>query len=558
MKVILCSINSKYIHSSLGVWYLYSAAKTVKTDHTVQVHEATINNQVEVIVADLAAFDGDVVGFSTYIWNVDYVKKVAATLKKINPKLIIFLGGPEASYDSESLLQESYIDFIIKGEGEGQFISLLKNNFDICGKTLIEGPCTEYINPYSEEYFTALNGRICYLETSRGCPFNCAFCLSGRDENVRFFPFDQAKKNILALANSGTKTVKFVDRTFNCNDKRALELFTFINEEYAKGDIPQGVIFHFEVEADLFSNETLAYLKTVPKGLFQFEAGLQSFNVPTLKAVNRRSDIDHLVHNLRSIVQGQNIHLHIDLIAGLPFEDYETFAKGFNLAYDIKANVIQLGFLKLLKGSDLEKDKEKYNYVYADYSPYQVISNDSISYKWLNELKKSEDAVERLYNSGRFAYTLEYLIKASGLSPYEVFYRFGSFVQEKGEKSPALSLYAQLLFEFFSDFKGVDKLVLRDALAADRITTDNTGRLFPFTHVLDENYKDITAVLKNCDLGLFESQKEKAKQGKIGFAIMYSQINKPVVIADYTNFNPVFNNFDHKFISLQEILSKKL
>ncbi|MEG1782007.1 MAG: DUF4080 domain-containing protein, partial [Oscillospiraceae bacterium] len=507
MKIILCSINSKYIHSSLGVWYLYSAAKKYDNRHDVQVYEGTINNQIEDIITDLSAFEADVIGFSTYIWNVDYVNKIAQTIKKINPKVTIFLGGPEASFDALRLIEKPYVDFIIKGEGEGAFIKLLAEDFNPeeneenrgeaptdKSKRIISGACCEYINPYSDEYFKALKGRICYLETSRGCPFNCGFCLSGRDENVRFFELSEAKRNIIALANSGTKTVKFVDRTFNCNDKRGLEIFKFIHEEYEKGNIPHGVIFHFEVEADLFTKETLAYLKTVPKGLFQFEAGLQSFNPITLKAVNRRSDIAHLVDNLRSIVAGGNIHLHIDLIAGLPFEGYDSFTKGFNLAYEIKANVIQLGFLKLLKGSDLESNKAQYGYSYTDYSPYQVICNDSISYQELSELKKAEDAVERLYNSGRFAFTIEYLLKHSGLTAYEIFYNFGKFVQEKGEKSPSLSLYAQLLYDFFCKVNGVDEESFRDAMAVDRIITDNTGRLFPFAHIIDERYKDITYV----------------------------------------------------------------
>ncbi|MBQ5323986.1 MAG: B12-binding domain-containing radical SAM protein, partial [Oscillospiraceae bacterium] len=328
MKIVLASINSKYIHSSLGVWYLHCAAKTAGTDHTVQVYESTINSHIEDIVADIYGLNPDVVGFSCYIWNIEYVKKITENLKKINPKLKIFFGGPEAGFDAQNLLDTTVVDLFIKGEGEQAFINLLQNDFTAKEKVIV-APVTEYFNPYSEEYFSALKGRIVYLETSRGCPFHCAFCLSGRDENVRFFDMDISKENIIKLANCGTQTVKFVDRTFNCNDKRARDIFEFIFEQRQLGNIPEDVVFHCEVEADLFTQETLDYLKTMPKGLFQFEAGLQSFNPETLKGVDRRHNVEHLVHNLKEIAQMKNIHLHIDLIAGLPYEDYDSFAKGF-------------------------------------------------------------------------------------------------------------------------------------------------------------------------------------------------------------------------------------
>ena len=317
MNVVLVSINSKFIHSSLGVWYLYSASKTAKSQHNVSVYESTINNRIEDITEDIFRLNADVVGFSCYIWNIEYVKRISEFLKQINPQIKIFYGGPEASFDAENLIEKPYVDLIIKGEGEKSFINLLESNFDTEEK-IVSNPCDIYCNPYTEEYFEKLNGRIVYLETSRGCPFCCAFCLSGRDETVRFFDMAVSKDNILRLANSGTQTVKFVDRTFNCNDKRALEIFKFIKNSRDEGKIPLNVVFHFEVEADLFSRETLDYLKTVPQGLFQFEAGLQSFNRETLKAVNRRHDTEKLISNLKEIASKGNIHLHIDLIAGLP------------------------------------------------------------------------------------------------------------------------------------------------------------------------------------------------------------------------------------------------
>ena len=550
MKIILASINSKYIHSSLGVWYLYSAAKSVGTDHTVQVYESTINNHVDDIVADIYNLNPDAVGFSCYIWNIELIKKVTECLKKINPELKIFYGGPEATFDAQHLLDTTAVDFVIKGEGEQAFAELLQKNFAVEEK-IVSAVTEQYFNPYSEEYFKALNGRIVYLETSRGCPFHCAFCLSGRNENVRFFDMEISKQNIIKLANSGTQTVKFVDRTFNCNDKRAREIFGFIHEQRQQGNIPEDVVFHCEVEADLFTQETLDYLKTMPKGLFQFEAGLQSFNPTTLKAVDRRHNIERLVHNLREIAQMKNIHLHIDLIAGLPFEDYTSFAKGFDMAFDIGAEVIQLGFLKLLNGSPLEAEKEKHGYKYWSYAPYQVISNNYISYADLLNLKLAEDAVERIYNSNRFPNTLAYVLKSTAISPFELFFGMGEYCQQIGLQSPSLDTYTATMQQYFSMLKGVDKAVLRDEMAKDRIITDRTGKLYHCLHIADERMKYIRIALNNVDMDIFPNQREKAKQGKIGFAILYSNGEEQVVLADYTQQDKVTGHYSDKILPLQ-------
>ncbi|MEG3028827.1 MAG: DUF4080 domain-containing protein [Oscillospiraceae bacterium] len=557
MKIVLCSINSKFIHSSLGVWYLYSAYKQTQTHHTVTVYETTINNQIEDIVADLTREKGEVIGFSCYIWNIEYVKKIAMTLKQINPKLIIFLGGPQASFDACDLLKNEWVDLIIKGEGEQPFVQLLKSDFHTSSQIVEQDyNCKTYYNPYTPEYFAALGGRICYLETSRGCPFSCAFCLSGASENVRFFDMDISKQNIIALANSGTQTVKFVDRTFNCNVERTLEIFIFITEQREKGEIPRGIVFHFEIEADLLTKEILDYLATVPKGLFQFEAGLQSFNVKTLQAVNRRSDINRLVGNLKAIVEMGNIHLHIDLIAGLPYEDYDSFTKGFDLAYKIRANVIQLGFLKLLKGSTLERENALYNYKYLQYPPYQVLSNDSISYEDLLKLKTAEDVVERLLNSGRFAKTIEFLLEKTALAPYQLFFEFGEYVQRIGLHSPSLDTYTTALFEYFKGREGIEERALRDVIAYDRITTDRGGKLFACLHINDERLKHISIAFKNVELGIFQNQQEKARQSKLGFCIIYSQGTEKVLVADYTDYDSVKGIYASKMIELSEILAE--
>lgn len=553
MKVILASINSKYIHSSLGVWYLFSAAKSINTCHDVQVYESTINNRIDDIVADIFNLDADVVGFSCYIWNIEYVQKIAENLKKIKPQLKIFFGGPEASFDAENLLADTCVDFIIKGEGEECFIGQLKNNFT-AEKTVLSAPVTQYYNPYSKEYFDALNGRIVYLETSRGCPFSCAFCLSGRNENVRFFDMEISKENILKLANCGTQTVKFVDRTFNCNDQRAREIFDFIYTRRLQGNIPENVVFHFEVEADIFSQDTLDYLKKMPKGLFQFEAGLQSFNPQTLKEVNRRHNVEKMVHNLKQIAQMKNIHLHIDLIAGLPYENYNSFAKGFDLAFEIGAEVIQLGFLKLLKGSTLEKEREMHGYKYLSYAPYQVISNNYIGYADLLKLKTAEDAVERIYNSNRFPNTLKYVLEQTKMPPYQLFYGAGQYCEKEGLQSPSLESYTAAIFGYFSSLDNVEKAQLRDKMATDRIVTDKTGKLYHCLHIADDRMKHIRITLNNIDMGIFKNQREKSKQGKLGFCILYSSGTEQVVVADYTQQDRVTGQYPYKILPLEKFL----
>ncbi|MBQ6897205.1 MAG: DUF4080 domain-containing protein [Oscillospiraceae bacterium] len=555
MKIVLASINSKYIHSSLGVWYLHSAAKAADTAHTVEVYESTINNHIDDIVADIYNLAPDVVGFSCYIWNIEYVKKITECLKKINPQLKIFFGGPEAGFDAQHLFKICDVDYIIKGEGEQAFINLLKNDFTVAEKVIM-APVTEYFNPYSEEYFNALKGRIVYLETSRGCPFHCAFCLSGRDENVRFFDMDVSKQNILKLANCGTQTVKFVDRTFNCNDKRAREIFEFIYTQRTLGNIPENVVFHCEVEADLFTQETLDYLKTMPKGLFQFEAGLQSFNPQTLKAVDRRHNIERLVHNLKEIAQMKNIHLHIDLIAGLPYEDYTSFTEGFDLAFEIGAEVIQLGFLKLLNGSPLEAEKEKHGYKYWSYPPYQVICNNYIGYGDLLKLKLAEDAVERIYNSNRFPNTLKYVLNVTNMSPYSLFCGMGEYCDKIGMQSPSLDTYTAAMLEYLSLLNGVDKAQLRDEMAKDRIITDRTGKLYHCLHIADERMKYIRIALNNVDMDIFENQREKAKQGKIGFAVLYTNGQEQVILADYTHIDKVTAQYPHRIMPLEIFMPK--
>ncbi len=550
MKVTLVSINSKYIHSSLGIWYLFAAAKEIDKSEEINIIEGTINQPINDLIEEILKEDFDVIGFSSYIWNIEISKKIASIIKKLYPDKTIFFGGPEASFDAKELIKNDYIDFIIKGEGEEVFQNLLNTDFKI-SEEIIQGSISKYINPYTPEYFQKLNGRIVYFETSRGCPFSCSFCLSGRNENVRFFDFDECMNNLIKLANSGTQTIKFVDRTFNCNDKRALEIFKFINKKLQEGLIPKNVVFHFEIEAELFSKETIEFLKTIPEGLFQFEAGLQSFNKQTLKAVFRNEKIEKLVENLKEIAKIENIHLHIDLIAGLPFEDFESFKQGFNLAYEINADVIQLGFLKLLKGSTLETQKEEHSFITQDFSPYQVMENKYISYNDLVRLHSAEDAVERLLNSQKFKLTIEFALEKLKIQAFDLFLDFGEYIKDKGIKNPSFDLYASHLYSFLIAKENITEKELRDVMAKDFMICHNTGKLPKFLQIFDKRLKDISASLKQDEHSFFKDINSKAKEAKIGICILYSEDKEKVLLVDYSKKHKVLERFNYEIIDIE-------
>ncbi|MEG0522466.1 MAG: DUF4080 domain-containing protein [Erysipelotrichaceae bacterium] len=564
MKVLLVSVNSKFIHSSLGIWYLYSSYKDIKpkldnegTNIIVDIYESTINTLYSDTIKSIVEQAPDVIGFSTYIWNIEYILKIASSLKKIlNCK--IFLGGMEASYNYNNLLMNNdYIDFIARNEGEEVFKSLLLNEFNnlnninniayVSNGEVVTTPlltCSaSYVNPYSDKYFECLNGRIAYIETTRGCPFSCAFCLSGRHDNVHFFDLDIAKDNILRLANSGCKTVKFIDRTFNCNEKRSLELMKYILDLHNQGMIPSDITFHAEIGADLFQHESLEFFKTLPQGLFQFEAGLQSFNVKTLEAINRKTNVDKLVSNLLAIKACNNIHLHIDLIAGLPYENYESFKEGFNLAYKLDAGVIQLGFLKLLRGSTLESQKDLYDYKYLDYAPYQILSNKFISYNELVKLEIVEDCVDHLINSSKYRTSFKYMLKESKLTCFDLLYKFGCYHETFKQKSVSQETYAKQVYDFCLKELKLEQMKIRDLLCYDKMCSDQFGRVYAFLHIEDKLLSKIKAYLKYNTLDDID-YKEALKQGKLGLFIAYSS-NK-VIIINYLNYNKANEVYEAK------------
>ncbi|NLN14610.1 MAG: DUF4080 domain-containing protein [Tissierellia bacterium] len=437
MNTILVSLNSKYIHSNLAIRYL---SKYVSSMKRVDIYEFTINQSPEFIASEIYRLSPNLVGFSTYIWNLKETLGVCEILKLVKPDLKILLGGPEVSYDGEIIMEEyPFIDYIIYGEGEETFKEFLQKEpkgelEDIRGliyregDRIIKNPERDLIMdlntipfPY-DEGSRGLENRIVYYESSRGCPFNCQYCLSSTIRGVRYLDLDRVKRDLSFLIDEKVKQVKFVDRTFNANKEHAMEILKFIKEKD-----PDNINFHFEITAHLIDQDFLDLLKDVKEGLFQFEIGVQSTNDETIDAIKRTTDFTQLSDVVRTIKSFKNIHLHLDLIAGLPYEGYDSFKESFNDVYNLRPEKLQLGFLKLLKGSGLRLNQAKHGYKYIDEPPYQVLESKYISYGDLLKLKDIEDLVEKYYNEGYFENALNYLIKEYYNSPFDFYEDFSSY-----------------------------------------------------------------------------------------------------------------------------------
>ncbi len=533
-KAVLCALNSKYIHTNLAVRYIKSFVDVHCQGAECVLVEDTVNGNIHDTAKKILSLSPDIAAFSCYIWNIEQILEMCERIKSQKPDTTIVLGGPEVSFNPEEYIEKSYVDYVVCGDGEKSVSALFDyishggafpENLGICysshSKNIISAPyceknlgCIE--SPYTEEYLSAVSGRIAYMESTRGCPFSCAFCLSGADHGVRFFDDDFVKNAILKLWNSGAKTIKFIDRTFNANKTHAEMILSFILENYEK--MPK-VCFHFEISADILADSTIALLSSAPRGLFQIEAGLQSFNHHTLEAVSRKADTEKICENVKKIISFGNIHTHIDLIAGLPYEDFDSFRDSFNKAYALQAHTLQLGFLKLLHGSKLRTEADSHGFVFSENPPYEIISTKWLTVKDLGKLRDVEDANEKISNSGRFATSLAYVLEKSALSPFDLFLDFG-----KKESMP-LDDYTSLVFEYFSNLKNIDKAVLRDKMCCDRLSSNKSGRLPKCLQIEDKKLADITYRL--------ETNPDTApKKGvKRLVCILYSE-NK-VVYADY-------------------------
>lgn len=533
-KIAICTLNSKYIHASLSPWCLRAGVEAYASSQVeVVVIDATVNQKQEEVLEHLLKEDYALVGFSCYIWNISSTKSLAEAYKARRPETPVVFGGPEVSYHPERVLGD-WADFVLSGEGERPFAQLVdvvlggKEDWgSVLGLSYVgkEGmvisppyvSLEEPPSPYCPGYFAQLQGKIAYVESSRGCPYSCAFCLSGRGEKVRYFSLERVKGELVALANSGTQTVKFVDRTFNSSYQHCDAILAFLLEEYGVS-IPTHLCFHFEMAGDILRDSTLDLLERMPVGYVQLEVGMQSFCEKTLEAVGRKTDISKLLGNLQRLVGMKNHHLHIDLIAGLPYEDLEEFGKSFNIAFGIGADMLQLGFLKVLQGSEIGENAEKYLEDYEKTPPYQVIRTPWLSQEDFALLALVEEEVDRLLNSGRFPETLAYLFEVTGGDAFALFRSLGEGLHRcLGEKSVSLEAYMDGLFTVACEFPQVEREVLRDKMVIDRIQGNSTGILPSLLKVKDENLRKLTIALEQ------NPHSARPPQGKRFVGILYSE-----------------------------------
>ena len=486
MKILLAACNAKYIHSNLAVYDLQAYASDY-ADHIV-LKEYTINQQKDDIMRDIYLEHPDVVCVSCYIWNLSFVKELMADLIKILPGADFWAGGPEVSYDAEKFLTEnSEFKGVMVGEGEETFKELagyyveknpqdLKNMTGICyrdGDQIIHNGWRQIMDlssiPFIYKDLSEFKNRIIYYESSRGCPFSCSYCLSSIDKKLRFRDTETVKKELQFFIDNKVTQVKFVDRTFNCKHDHAMAIWKYINEH------DNGVTnFHFEISADLLREEELQEMSTMRPGLIQLEIGVQSTNPDTIKAIHRTMDFEKLKGIVDRIHSFGNIHQHLDLIAGLPYEDYDSFRHSFNDVYALKPQQLQLGFLKVLKGSHMMEMCREYGIVYKTQEPYEVLSTKWLDYDHVLKLKTVENMVEVYYNSGQFQNTLEYL-ENFFQDAFSIYERLGSFYMEKGygDVSHTRMRRYEILLEFLEDVPEISMDQVKDQMVYDLYLREN-------------------------------------------------------------------------------------
>ena len=540
MKILLAACNAKYIHSNLAVYDL--KAYSSDYDEHVILREYTINQPKDEILKDIYSSGADVVCFSCYIWNISFVRELIRDLVKILPKTAFWAGGPEVSYDAEKFLTEMpEMTGVMVGEGEKTFHDLLEFYIDgkdsleeisgiayRTGDKIIHNGWRELMDlsaiPFVYEHLEKFENRIIYYESSRGCPFSCSYCLSSIDKKLRFRDLELVKKELQFFLDHRVSQVKFVDRTFNCKHEHAMTIWKYILEH------DNGVTnFHFEISADLLREEEMELMSQMRPGLIQLEIGVQSTNPETIRAIHRHMDLKKLEHCVNRVHSFRNIHQHLDLIAGLPYEDYDTFHQSFNDVYQMKPDQLQLGFLKVLKGSLMQKEAEGYGIVYKEKEPYEVLSTNWLTYGEVLKLKMVESMVEVYYNSGQFWHTLEYLVpfEKDAFTFYE---KLGSFYEKKGysEISHSRMRRYEILLEYLQEETDVPTEVAAQKMLYDLYLREKLKKRPVFAPDQKQyetavwNYRKNNQVSKTAHIEVFEN----------GTAILF----------DYEKRDPLSNN----------------
>lgn len=491
MKFLLTAVNAKYIHTNPALYSLraYAVKYGQGLGEYVRLEEYTINQRPNEILSGIYKQNPDVIAFSCYIWNITEVLSLVRELHKILPHVPIWLGGPEVSYRAEEVL-ESYPELtgVMVGEGEETFLELLRHYAGAktkeamkeirgivfrMGEAVIatgERELTDLSRlPFLYEDLSQFEHRIIYYESSRGCPFRCSYCLSSIDKTVRLRDLETVKKELQFFLDRNVPQVKFIDRTFNCNHDHAMEIWRYIKEH------DNGITnFHFEIAADLLNEEELRLLNTLRPGAAQMEIGVQTTNPQTIREIRRRMDVDQLKRIVERLHQGKNIHIHLDLIAGLPYEDYQSFGHSFDEVYAMQPEQLQLGFLKVLSGSYMAEKCEDYGLLYTDRPPYEVLQTKWLSYADVCRLQQIEEMVELYYNSNQFTRTLPYLERFFE-SPFAMFERLGAFYERKGYfvSTPSRIYRYRVLLEFAAEETDAKEALLKELLTMDVYLREN-------------------------------------------------------------------------------------
>ncbi len=539
-KVLLCALNSKFIHSCLAVHSLkkYAVSRGYEKEKII-IKEFTINDTLDFILEGIFSEKADIVAFSVYIWNCDYTAKLCKLIKKISPETVIVLGGPEVSFiGNHPLFDRKDYDFIIKGEGEKSFYNFLSSG-EITEEKILNLDVLPF--PYDEQNISLFKNRIVYYETSRGCPFSCAYCLSSAEKGVRFLNLERVKDELNFFASHNVRQVKFVDRTFNADKNRAYDIWQFIIENFSETDMN----FHFEIAADLLDDKLISLLASAPDGLIQLEIGIQSTNDNTLTLSCRKTDTEKVLSNIRKLVLLGNINIHTDLIAGLPGESLDDFKKSFNDVYVLNSHQLQLGFLKLLYGTEMENIAPGFDFIFSPFAPYEVLSNKNLSHDDILFLKKIEDVFERIYNSQRFILSLKELEKYFK-TPFEMFQKIAEFFED--ENLSFVSVSTKELYNFLhlffkekinEDVKHFDKLLLCDFYFSEKSELVPTELRYLLLAQKTANEK-ASAILHS--LGL---QKHR------GLTVRF--VGEEIFIVDYSKRSKINSRFLYKIYSSEMV-----
>lgn len=540
-RILLCALNSKFIHSCLAVYSLKKYAVNQGCDEDkILIKEFTVNDTLDYILNGIFSAKADAVAFSVYIWNAEYVSRLCRILKKISPETTIILGGPEVTYtEKHPFFDEGDFDFILRGEGEKSFYNLITTGEAADEKiTRLD----EIPFPYDEKNIHFFRNRIVYYESSRGCPFSCAYCLSSAEKGVRFLSLQRVKSELEFFAGHNVMQVKFVDRTFNCNKERAYEIWQFIIEKFSDTDMN----FHFEIAADLLDEKLMTLLASAPEGLIQLEIGIQSTDEKTLETSCRKTDTQMVLSNTKKLVSRGNINIHTDLIAGLPGESLDKFRKSFNDVYPLESHQLQLGFLKILHGTRMEEISKDFDFVFSPFSPYEILSNKDLSHDDILFLKKFEDVFEKIYNSQRFILSLKELEKFFE-NPFTMFEKITEFFEEKNLSFVPVStreIY-NTLHRFFrekisEDTTAFDKKLLWDFYFSEKseIIPEELKYLLPPHKIIGEKS---SSVLRSLNL-----QKEKGMVVRFVsdefFIVNYSEKGTVVPRFSYGSYSPSDNS----------------